>query len=43
ARVNSEPVMMVLLHADTSNDRIADAKQIKTWLESSGRATFAAN
>ncbi|MGL5610125.1 MAG: D-alanyl-D-alanine endopeptidase [Aeromonas veronii] len=42
-KVNREPVIMVLLNAETTNDRVADAKRIKTWLESSGRTTFAAN
>ncbi|MBL0546393.1 serine hydrolase [Aeromonas jandaei] len=42
-RVNNEPVIMVLLNAETTNDRVADAKRIKTWLESSGRTTLAAN
>ncbi|XEI33243.1 D-alanyl-D-alanine endopeptidase [Aeromonas veronii] len=42
-KVNSEPVIMVLLNAETTNDRAADAKRIKTWLESSGRTTLAAN
>lgn len=42
-KVNREPVIMVLLNAETTNDRVADAKRIKTWLESSGRTTLAAN
>lgn len=42
-KVNHEPVIMVLLNAETTNDRVADAKRIKTWLESSGRTTLAAN
>ncbi|MGL5537097.1 MAG: D-alanyl-D-alanine endopeptidase [Aeromonas veronii] len=42
-KVNREPVIMVLLNAETTNDRVADAKRIKTWLESSGRITLAAN
>ncbi|TNI47402.1 D-alanyl-D-alanine endopeptidase [Aeromonas veronii] len=41
-KVNREPVIMVLLNAETTNDRVADAKRIKTWLESSGRTTLAA-
>ena len=35
--VNREPVIMVLLNAETTNDRVADAKRIKTWLETSGK------
>ena len=42
-KVNQEPVIIVLLNAETPNDRVADAKRIKTWLESSGRTTLAAN
>lgn len=42
-RVNHEPVIMVLLNAETTNDRVADAKRIRTWLETSGRTTLAAN
>ena len=42
-KVNREPVIMVLLNAETTNDRVADAKRIKTWLENSGRTTLAAN
>ncbi|PJG58739.1 D-alanyl-D-alanine endopeptidase [Aeromonas cavernicola] len=42
-KVGNEPVIMVLLNAPTTNDRAADAKRIKTWLESSGRTTVAAN
>lgn len=42
-KVNREPVIMVLLNAESTNDRVADAKRIKTWLESSGRTTLAAN
>ncbi|MBS4694940.1 D-alanyl-D-alanine endopeptidase [Aeromonas allosaccharophila] len=42
-KVNHEPVIMVLLNAETTNDRVADAKRIKTWLEGSGRTTLAAN
>lgn len=42
-KINREPVIMVLLNAETTNDRVADAKRIKTWLESSGRTTLAAN
>ena len=42
-KVNHEPVIMVLLNAETTNDRVADAKRIKTWLESSDRTTLAAN
>ncbi|WP_429158956.1 D-alanyl-D-alanine endopeptidase [Aeromonas veronii] len=42
-KVNREPVIMVLLNAETTNDRVADAKRLKTWLESSGRTTLAAN
>ncbi|MGL5589407.1 MAG: D-alanyl-D-alanine endopeptidase [Aeromonas veronii] len=42
-KVNREPVIMVLLNAETTNDRVADAKRIKTWLESSGRISLAAN
>lgn len=42
-KVNHEPVIMVLLNAETTNDRVADVKRIKTWLESSGRTTLAAN
>jgi D-alanyl-D-alanine endopeptidase (penicillin-binding protein 7) len=34
---------MVLLNAETTNDRVADAKRIKTWLEGSGNTTLAAN
>ncbi len=32
-RVNNEPVVMVLLHANTTNERVADARKIKSWLE----------
>ncbi|KUE81569.1 D-alanyl-D-alanine endopeptidase [Aeromonas schubertii] len=42
-RVQREPVIMVLLNADTTDQRVADAKRIKTWLEGSGRTTLAAN
>ncbi|MGY3943482.1 serine hydrolase [Aeromonas tecta] len=40
--VSNEPVIMVLLHADTTDDRVADAKRIKTWLETSGRMSLTA-
>ncbi|MBV7414756.1 D-alanyl-D-alanine carboxypeptidase [Aeromonas encheleia] len=40
--VSNEPVIMVLLHADTTAERVADAKRIKTWLETSGRMTLTA-
>ena len=42
-KVNREPVIIVLLNAETTNDRVADAKRIKTWLETSGKTTLAAN
>ncbi|RQM66264.1 D-alanyl-D-alanine endopeptidase [Aeromonas enteropelogenes] len=42
-KVNHEPVIMVLLNAETTNDRVADAKRIRTWLETSGRTTLASN
>ncbi|HEH9440812.1 TPA: D-alanyl-D-alanine endopeptidase [Aeromonas sobria] len=42
-KVNQEPVIIVLLNADTTNERVADAKRIKTWLEGSGNTTLAAN
>jgi len=41
-RVNNEPVVMVLLHATTTDERVADAKKIRTWLETSGRMTLTA-
>ena len=41
-RVNNEPVVMVLLHANTTNERVADARKIKSWLETSGRMTLTA-
>ena len=41
-RVNNEPVVMVLLHANTTDERVADAKKIRTWLETSGRMTLTA-
>lgn len=41
-RVSNEPVVMVLLHANTTNERVADARKIKTWLETSGRMTLTA-
>ncbi|MGL4504917.1 MAG: serine hydrolase, partial [Aeromonas sobria] len=42
-KVNQEPVIIVLLNAETTNERVADAKRIKTWLEGSGNTTLAAN
>ncbi|WP_421185907.1 D-alanyl-D-alanine endopeptidase [Aeromonas hydrophila] len=41
-QINREPVIMVLLNADTPNARVADAKRIKSWLESSGRMSLTA-
>ena len=41
-RVNNEPVVMVLLHANTTDERVADARKIKSWLETSGRMTLTA-
>ncbi|MEG0009341.1 MAG: serine hydrolase [Aeromonas sp.] len=41
-KVSNEPVIMVLLHANTTDERVADAKRIKTWLETSGRMTLTA-
>ena len=41
-KVNREPVIMVLLNADTPNSRVADAKRIKSWLETSGRMSLTA-
>ncbi|MGL5811909.1 serine hydrolase [Aeromonas sp.] len=41
-KVSQEPVIMVLLHADTPGARVADAKRIKSWLESSGRMSLTA-
>lgn len=41
-KVGAEPVIMVLLHADTTNQRVADAKKIKSWLETSGRMSLTA-
>ncbi len=41
-RVRHEPVIMVLLNADTTDARVADAKRVKSWLESSGRVSLAA-
>ncbi|MGL4714943.1 MAG: D-alanyl-D-alanine endopeptidase [Aeromonas sp.] len=42
-KVNSQPVVMVLLNANTTDARVADARRIKTWLESTGRTSLAAN
>lgn len=42
-KVNGEPVFMVLLNAHTTDERVADAKQIKMWLENSPRNSLAAN
>ena len=39
---SNEPVVMVLLHANTTNERVADARKIKSWLETSGRMTLTA-
>lgn len=41
-QINHEPVIMVLLNADTPNARVADAKRIKSWLETSGRMSLTA-
>ncbi|MFQ2341242.1 D-alanyl-D-alanine endopeptidase [Aeromonas dhakensis] len=41
-QINREPVIMVLLNADTPNARVADAKRIKSWLEASGRMSLTA-
>ncbi|MGL4249371.1 MAG: serine hydrolase [Aeromonas sp.] len=41
--IRQEAVIMVLLNADTPGARVADAKQVKNWLENSGRTTLAAN
>ena len=41
-QINREPVIVVLLNADTPNARVADAKRIKSWLESSGRMSLTA-
>lgn len=41
-KVGTEPVIMVLLHADTTTQRVADAKKIKSWLETSGRMSLTA-
>ncbi|BBG85243.1 D-alanyl-D-alanine carboxypeptidase [Aeromonas hydrophila] len=41
-QINREPVIMVLLNADTPNARMADAKRIKSWLETSGRMSLTA-
>ncbi|NME00019.1 D-alanyl-D-alanine endopeptidase [Aeromonas sp. DNRA1] len=41
-QINREPVIMVLLNADTPNARVADAKRIKSWLETSGRMSLTA-
>ncbi|MGY3856689.1 D-alanyl-D-alanine endopeptidase [Aeromonas sp. NJAU223] len=41
-KVSQEPVIMVLLHADTPGARVADAKRIRSWLESSGRMSLTA-
>ncbi|HGY1007542.1 TPA: D-alanyl-D-alanine endopeptidase [Aeromonas salmonicida] len=41
-QINREPVILVLLNADTPNARVADAKRIKSWLESSGRTSLTA-
>ncbi|MGL5287222.1 murein-DD-endopeptidase. Serine peptidase. MEROPS family S11 [Aeromonas sp. RU39B] len=42
-KVSSQPVIMVLLGADTTDARVADAKRIRSWLESSGRINLARN
>lgn len=42
-KIRQEPVIMVLLNADTPGARVADAKQVKRWLESAGNTTLAAN
>ncbi|MGY1512684.1 D-alanyl-D-alanine endopeptidase [Aeromonas hydrophila] len=41
-QINRKPVIMVLLNADTPNARVADAKRIKSWLETSGRMSLTA-
>ncbi|MFM4858120.1 D-alanyl-D-alanine endopeptidase [Aeromonas hydrophila] len=41
-QINREPVIMVLLNADTPNARVTDAKRIKSWLETSGRMSLTA-
>lgn len=41
ARINREPMIMVLLNADTSGARVADAQRVRSWLESSNRTTLA--
>lgn len=41
-QINRELVIMVLLNADTPNARVADAKRIKSWLETSGRMSLTA-
>ncbi|CAJ1892898.1 D-alanyl-D-alanine endopeptidase [Aeromonas hydrophila] len=41
-QINREPVIMVLLNADNPNARVADAKRIKSWLETSGRMSLTA-
>ncbi|MGY4042781.1 D-alanyl-D-alanine endopeptidase [Aeromonas hydrophila] len=41
-QINREPVIMVLLNADTPNARVADAKRLKSWLETSGRMSLTA-
>lgn len=41
-QINREPVILVLLNADTPNSRVADAKRIKSWLETSGRMSLTA-
>ncbi len=41
-QINRQPVIMVLLNADTPNARVADAKRIKSWLETSGRMSLTA-
>ncbi|MGY3893930.1 D-alanyl-D-alanine endopeptidase [Aeromonas enterica] len=41
-QVNHEPVILVLLNAETPNARVADAKRIRSWLETSGRMSLTA-
>lgn len=41
ARINREPMIMVLLNADTSGARVADAQRVRSWLESGNRTTLA--
>ncbi|MGK4476276.1 serine hydrolase [Aeromonas molluscorum] len=41
ANINREPMIVVLLNADTTGARVADAKRIKTWLESGNRNALA--